>query len=146
MSARDEITDLIYTYANRIDAGDFDRVGQLLDNATITFEGYETSVAGAAAITALYAGTTRRFGDGTPRTKHIMTNVMVVVAVDGQSATSSSYYTVLHAVPGEFSLQPVIAGRYRDTFAFVNGSWQFKSMHVIVDLMGDLSSHLAMDL
>jgi hypothetical protein len=142
MSARDEITDIIYTYAERIDAGDFAGVAELLSHATLTFEGYDSAVTGPAAIEALYTSTTRRFDDGTPKTKHVMTNVIVEIGDDAVHASSKSYYTVLHAVPGEFALQPVIAGRYHDRFELVDGSWQLTDMHVIIDLMGDLSSHL----
>ncbi len=139
-SDRDQICDLIFTYAERIDAGDFAGVGNLLGQAELTFEGYETAVTGADGIEALYGSTTRRLENGTPGTKHVMTNL--IVEVDGDHAVSRSYFTVLQAVPGEFALQPVIAGRYRDEFTRIDGSWRFSKMHVIVDLMGDLSSHL----
>lgn len=140
MSDRDEICQLIYSYAERIDAGDFAGVGELLGAAALTFEGYDTSLTGATAIEALYASTTRRLADGTPKTKHVMSNV--IVEVERESAHSRSYFTVLQAVPGELALQPVIAGRYLDAFEQVNGRWHFVAMHVIVDLVGDLSAHL----
>jgi 3-phenylpropionate/cinnamic acid dioxygenase small subunit len=140
MSDRDQITDLIYRYAELIDDGDFAGVGELLGRAELTFEGYTTAVTGAEAVAGLYTSTTRRFDDGTPATKHVMTNV--IVEVDGEQASSRSYFTVLQAVPGELGLQPVIAGRYRDRFIRENDTWRFSAMHVIVDLVGDLSSHL----
>lgn len=140
MTAREAICQLIYTYAERIDAGDFAGVGELLGDAHLTFEGYDTLLSGPGAIEALYASTTRRLADGTPGTKHLMTNV--IVDLDGDAARSRSYYTVLQAVPGELALQPVIAGRYHDSFELIDGVWRFSAMHVIVDLMGDLSSHL----
>jgi len=137
---RDQISDLIYSYAEHIDAGAFDEVGVLLGHAALTFEGYDTELRGPSAIEALYASTTRRLDNGTPGTKHVMTNL--IVEVDGTSATSRSYFTVFQAVPGELSLQPVIAGRYRDSFENIDGRWRFSAMHVIVDLVGDLSAHL----
>ena len=73
------ITKLIYTYAERIDLGDFAGVGELFDHATLTFEGFGDAVSGREAIEALYGRTTRRFEDGTPRTKHVMTNLIVDV-------------------------------------------------------------------
>jgi hypothetical protein len=146
MDPRNAVTELIYTYAERIDAGDFSGVGELLGDALLTFEGYDATVSGVDAIAALYGSTTRRFEDGTPKTKHLMTNVMVHVDHDELHASSKSYYTVLHAVPGSFALAPVISGRYRDTFACVDGTWRFESMHVIVDLIGDLSSHLTQEI
>jgi ketosteroid isomerase-like protein len=140
------ITKLVYTYAERIDLGDFDGVAELFDRATLTFEGYGDAVTGREAIARLYERSTRRYEDGTPRTKHVMTNVMVDVAEDGDAATSRSYFTVLQAVPGVLALQPVIAGRYRHTYARDDDGWHVVTMHVIIDLVGDLSQHMLFDL
>ena len=111
------ITKLVYTYAERMDAGDFDGVADVFERATLTFEGYGDAVAGRDAIARLYERSTRRYEDGTPRTKHVMTNVLVDVDDTGDSATSRSYFTVLQALPGALALQPVIAGRYRHSYA-----------------------------
>jgi uncharacterized protein (TIGR02246 family) len=140
------ITTLIYTYAERIDLGDFDGVAELFAHATLTFEGFGDAVTGREAIAGLYERTTRRYEDGTPRTKHVMTNVMVDVADDGDTASSRSYFTVLQAVPGALSLQPVIAGRYRHTYERVDGQWRVSAMHIMIDLMGDLAHHMLFDL
>jgi len=140
------VTKLVYTYAERIDNGDFAGVGELLGHATMTFEGFDDSVGGAEAIEALYGRTTRRYEDGTPRTKHVMTNVIVDVDDGGEAAASRSYFTVLQAVPGVFALQPVIAGRYRHTYERVEGRWRIATMHIVIDLVGDLSHHMLMDL
>ena len=140
------ITKLVYTYAERIDAGDFAGIGALFEHATLTFEGYGATVSGPEAIEALYTRSTRRYDDGTPRTKHVMTNVIVDVADDGSHAASRSYFTVLQAVPGALTLQPVIAGRYRHTYQLVDGHWRVASMHVMIDLVGDLGHHMLFDL
>jgi 3-phenylpropionate/cinnamic acid dioxygenase small subunit len=145
-TATEAITKLIYTYAERIDAGDFVGVGEILGHATMTFEGFDNAVAGSDAIERLYARTTRRYEDGTPRTKHVMTNVIVDVVDDGSTASSRSYFTVLQAVPGAFALQPVIAGRYRHTYELVDGRWRFATMHIVIDLTGDLGHHMLFDL
>ena len=125
MSDEQQIANLIYTYAELMDAGDFAGVGKLLDRAAVTFEGFDVVRTGAPVLNALYSATTRRYDDGTPRTKHVTTNVQI---------------------PGALALQPIIAGRYRDAFTEVDGTWQFSARHVVVDLMGDLSAHLLMDL
>jgi ketosteroid isomerase-like protein len=140
------ITKLIYTYAERIDLGDFAGVGELFDRATLTFEGFGDAVSGREAIEALYGRTTRRFEDGTPRTKHVMTNLIVDVDDDGVTASSRSYFTVLQAVAGELALQPVIAGRYRHRYERSEDGWRVTAMHIMIDLMGDLSSHMLFDL
>jgi ketosteroid isomerase-like protein len=142
----EEITNLIYTYAELIDAGDFAAVGDIFARATLTFEGFGDAVSGPDAVRSLYERTTRRYDDGTPRTKHVMTNVIVEVADDGGTATSRSYFTVLQAVAGALVLQPVIAGRYRHTYGYLDGAWRFTSMHVIIDLWGELGHHMLFDL
>jgi 3-phenylpropionate/cinnamic acid dioxygenase small subunit len=139
------ITKLIYTYAERIDLGDFTGVGELFDHATLTFEGFGDAVSGREAIEALYGRTTRRFEDGTPRTKHVMTNLIVDVD-DDVTASSRSYFTVLQAVPGELALQPVIAGRYRHRYERAVEGWRVTAMHIVIDLIGDLSSHMLFEL
>jgi ketosteroid isomerase-like protein len=143
---REAITKLIYTYAERIDAGDFDGVAEVFQHATLTFEGFGDAIIGREAIAKLYERTTRRYEDGTPRTKHVMTNVIVDLEDDGLSAASRSYFTVLQAVPGALGLQPVIAGRYRHSYALEQGEWRVVAMHIMIDLMGDLTHHMLMDL
>ncbi len=75
-----------------------------------------------------------------------MTNVIVDVADDGTTASSRSYFTVLQAVPGALALQPVIAGRYRQTYERVGARWRIATMHIIIDLTGDLGHHMLFDL
>ena len=40
-------------------------------------------------------------------------------------------------------LQPIITGRYHDTFERHDGRWHFAERRFFVDLVGDLSQHLA---
>ena len=144
--AAEAIPKLIYTYAERIDAGDFAGIGDLFAHATLTFEGFDNPVSGREAVEALYTRSTRRHEDGTPKTKHVMTNVIVEAEDGATTAASRSYFTVLQAVPGALTLQPVIAGRYRHTYEMVEGRWRVATMHVIIDLVGDLTHHMLFDL
>ncbi|MBE1502267.1 hypothetical protein H4696_009367 [Amycolatopsis lexingtonensis] len=70
------------------------------------------SLRGAAAERML-RDTVIVYEDGTPRTKHVTTNV--AVEVTGPTAAGSAYFTVLQAVPG-FPLQTIAAGHYADRF------------------------------
>ena len=139
------IANLIFRYAELIDAGDYDGIGRLFGDAVITADGTDHETRGAQAITALYHSTTRRYDNGTPLTKHVTTNLLIEVADDGATATCRSYYTVMQKVEGT-DLQPIISGRYRDEFAKRDGQWEFARRHMIVDLIGDLSRHLLFDL
>jgi hypothetical protein len=52
---------------------------------------------------------------------------------------------VFQQVPGE-PLQPIIAGRYHDRFERIDGVWWFAARdYTLVDLVGDLTRHLRID-
>lgn len=138
------IENLLYTYAERIDLGDFDGVAELFAHATIhgVPDGPpETRFHGADAVRALYEATTRRHDDGTPRTKHLTTNAIIEVDDETRTASSRSSYCVLQATP-DLPLQPIVTGRYHDTFHVVDGAWCFASRTIFIDQTGDLSHHL----
>jgi hypothetical protein len=82
--------------------------------------------------------------ESVPATKHLTTNVIVVVDDDLRAATAKSYFTVIQGRP-DFALQPVIAGRYHDKFECIDGRWRFRERLEFIDLVGDLSRHLMMD-
>jgi 3-phenylpropionate/cinnamic acid dioxygenase small subunit len=138
------ITNLVFRYAELIDAGDFDGVGQLFADAVITSEGSEVRWRGALEISEMYVHSTRRYEDGTPHTKHVTTNLMIEVDDAREHATCRSYFTVFQQTD-EVPLQPIIAGRYHDEFARAV-DWRFTGRHMIVDLVGDLSKHLLFEL
>lgn len=144
-TSRGEIENLLYRYAERIDEGDFAGVSDLFAHAEITVEGTEASTRGREAIQKLYETTTRRYeDDGTPKTKHVITNLLIEVDEEGDHATCRSYFTVLQQTP-KLALQPIITGRYRDGFERVDGVWRWATRHMILDQFGDLSQHLMMD-
>jgi len=143
---RDRIEALIFGYADLIDAGDFDGLGRLFADAELRFAGFDEHRQGHDEVRSLYEATTRRYEDGTPRSKHLVTNVVVELDDAAGTASGRSYFTVLQAVPGALALQPVIAGRYHDEFVRTEGGWRFSSRTMLIDLIGDLSHHLHMDL
>ncbi len=138
------IENLIYTYAERIDAGDLAGVAELFRNGRIQ-AGPGFVFEGTDHVRSMYDSSTRLYGDGTPRTRHVTTNVMVDMDDDAGTATARSYYTVFQQTD-EFPLQPIIAGHYRDTFHRVEGEWCFDTREMFVDLKGDLSHHLLFEL
>jgi SnoaL-like domain len=140
------ISDQILTYAARIDLGDFEGVADVLADATVTAEGMPEEWQGRDVILALYAEGTRRYPEtGTPRTKHVTTNIIIEVDEGETTASARSYFTVFQAVPGSLALQPIIAGRYADRFELRESGWRFVRRHMTVDLVGDLSQHLLQD-
>ncbi len=139
-----EITELLYRYAELIDAGDFEGVGQLLSRST--FGGPASgSVSGAEKIAKLFATTTRRYpGHGnTPRTRHLVLNPIVELNGDGTAATRSTFCVLqdTETVP----IQPIVVGRYYDTFGHDDGGWFFTERKVEIQMIGDVSAHLMVD-
>jgi 3-phenylpropionate/cinnamic acid dioxygenase small subunit len=145
MSAEDRfaITDLIYRYAELIDAGDFDGLGVLLGRAE--FGGAKTpTVSGAKNIAGLFAMTTRRFPNiGTPRTRHLVLN-LIIESVDDSTAVARSTFCVVQATD-RVPLQPIVVGRYFDRFARDEDGWYFTERIADVEMVGDVSDHLLID-
>jgi 3-phenylpropionate/cinnamic acid dioxygenase small subunit len=142
--ARGAIENLLYSYANAIDAGDYEAIGALFEHATIALEDGTPIATGAAAVTALYTATTRKYEDGTPRTHHVTTNPLIELATDGSTAVCRSRFTVFQQTD-KVALQPIIAGQYHDTFTCVNGTWRFTERRMRPTLYGDLSQHLLIE-
>ena len=133
------IENLIAAYAELVDAGDFAGVGVLLAQATFT--GGTGTVSGRHAIEKMLRDNVIVYDDGTPRTKHVTTNVAIEVEEEAGTAVSRSYFTVLQAAP-DLPLQPIVSGRYRDRFERTDGRWRFVERRVLTDLIGDVSRHL----
>jgi 3-phenylpropionate/cinnamic acid dioxygenase small subunit len=137
-----EITRLVYAYADCVDRGDYDGVAELFRDAGMSSEGSDHVDRGYDAIHRRYVDWTRRLDDdGTPHTKHVTTNVVIDVDHDAGTAEGRAYFTVFQQTD-VLPLQPIIAGRYRDRFERVDGTWRFAHRHMVPDLFGDLSQHL----
>ena len=89
--------------------------------------------------------TTRRYPDhgNTPRTRHLVLNPIVELAGDGTAAARSTFCVVqdTETVP----LQPIVIGRYHDTFGSDDSGWFFTARKVDVQMVGDVSAHLMVD-
>jgi 3-phenylpropionate/cinnamic acid dioxygenase small subunit len=134
-----EITELLYRYAELIDAGDFDGVGELLSRGSFM------GVSGAQSIAKLFAITTRRYPDhgNTPRTRHLVLNPIVELRGDDTAASRSTFCVLqdTETVP----IQPIVVGRYYDEFSRDEDGWYFTDRTVEIQMMGDVSAHLMVD-
>jgi hypothetical protein len=145
-SAR-EIENLLYTYAERIDGGDLEGVADLFEHGRVAGSPDATPeqmFEGRDAVLALYQGAARIYDDGSPHTKHVTTNAIIEVDEGATTGAARSYYTVFQQVD-DFPLQPIITGRYRDTFQLIDGRWWFDTRILFIDLVGDVSRHLLFD-
>ncbi|MDN4162962.1 nuclear transport factor 2 family protein [Nocardioides abyssi] len=136
MDSARAIENLIYVYAERVDAGDLDGVAALFEHGSVV------SHEGPAAVKEMYAATVRLHEpSGRPLSHHVVSNPIVEVDEHAGTATCRSRFTVVQATP-DLPLQVVAAGRYVDTFHRVDGTWWFATREMRLDLTGDLSHHL----
>ena len=133
MSAEDDIRDLMNQYCFAIDSGDFKSLQRLLQHARWIAEG-QTPGPEAANNVILYA-------DGTPRTKHVISNISINLDSGGTAASAHSYVTVYQATD-DFPLQAIFVGDYFDTFVKEAGRWRFAVREIKHSLIGDMSRHL----
>ena len=138
-SAERAIENLIARYAFLVDDGDFAGLGELLDRAD--FRLGEAVAHGQADVEELARAVLQVYADGTPRTRHVTTNVIIEADEQAGTATSRSYFTVFQQAE-DFPLQPVASGRYRDRFERHQGAWRFTAREVSADLVGDVSHHV----
>jgi 3-phenylpropionate/cinnamic acid dioxygenase small subunit len=139
MTPEAEIANLLYGYAEYMDAGDFAGAASLFAHARLHV-GPDQDVE-ADAMLSLWRQMVIVYPDGTPRTKHVITNPIIDVVAD--TATCRSYYTVLQQTD-ELPLQVIVTGRYEDRFERVDGRWRFSYRdYTMMDQVGDLSHHLS---
>tara|TARA_B100000287_G_scaffold138636_2_gene130557 strand:- start:5250 stop:5702 length:453 start_codon:yes stop_codon:yes gene_type:complete len=142
MNSSNEIRNLIFEYARRIDDGDFEGVGELFSRGKIIIDDTR-SIEGAVDVCAMYTETTRRYEDGTPRTHHVTTNIEINKM--GDSADSTSYFTVFQGMD-DFPIQVIVTGQYFDSFLLHDDGWWFSSRRMVLKQIGDVSRHLLIDL
>src|SRR3954447_19603585 len=133
------IEELVYRYAELLDTGDLDGVAALFEHASWGAGTRSERMTGTEQVRRMYDGVIL-YEDGTPRTKHVITNVVVEHQEGSTQASARSYFPVLQANDGV--LQPIIAGRYHDRFECVDGDWRFAERIIHPDLQGDLSRHM----
>lgn len=144
LTVGDQVRNLLGRYCDLADAGDWAGVGELFAAGRLT-SGGAVLAEGAEAIAAFYASGTQRHGDsGSPRTKHLVLNTQLEVDDEGRMLVARSSYVVLQAVDAALPLQPIIAGRYVDTFERKPLRWIERAFEV--DLTGDLGHHLTWEL
>jgi len=135
-----EITGLVHAYARRLDSGDFDGVAALFERAVWRSPDRVEVIEGSGAIRRIYDGV-HVYDDGTPRTKHLLTNLTIDIDESGTEAASHCYVTVIQGImPGD-PINIVLSAQYVDKFAKTEGTWHFTERSMKSDLTGDLSQH-----
>ena len=135
------ILNLLFTYAERIDAGDFEGVSELFSGAEVFMAGPDHPAVAGEQVGPIMKHFVKTY-EGIPLTKHLVTNTIIEALTDS-SACTRSQFTVLQNVPDLLPLQVVASGRYHDQFTkSVSGEWKFAQRVMLVDAHGDVSAHL----
>jgi ketosteroid isomerase-like protein len=139
--AHEAIRNLLGSYCELMDAGDFDGLATLFADGWLSDENGTVFARGPGEIATMWHAQTI-LHDGSPRTRHLTANTIIELDETGDSATARSTYVVLQAT-AELSLQPIITGRYTDRFVRAeDGTWRWQERRYAVDHVGDLSHHL----
>jgi len=134
-----DINRLLATYVHNVDDGKIAENAALLADAR--FQVGDTVVQGGEAVANFFKSSVQHHDDGTPRTWHALSNIIIDIE-SPTKAHSVSYFTVHQELPG-LPLQPIVTGRYVDTFELRDGSWSFATRAVEPRLFGDVSHHVA---
>jgi hypothetical protein len=138
--AHDQISKLMYRYAECMDQADFAGIGALFEKGIWHNNRDVGEHLSGDDVTTWLRENVKVHGDALA-TRHCTTNVMIDVADDGLTAAAKSYIFLFQVTDG-FPLQPIFLGRYRDTFHLVDGRWYFKDRVIMSDGVGDLSEHV----
>lgn len=140
MDAHEGIERLLYHYSTTLDTGDLEGCAALFGEAGIYGLVGGAAARGAQQVLATMRGTIRMY-QGAPRTRHLVTNVIIDVGDDLISGSAQSYVQVLHQAPNG-PLAPIVSGTYFDRVHCLNNVWQFAERRMLIELVGDVSSHL----
>jgi hypothetical protein len=140
MSDRDEISALVYRYAELLDRGDLEGVVRLFANAICVSGGSGAVLRTPEEIATMYAPV-RLYDDGTPRTRHLMNNLVIEVGEGAGEATGRCYFTVLQGVETGGPINVILSGHYVDRYRRGADGWEFAERQFHADIVGDLSGH-----
>ncbi|QKG20929.1 nuclear transport factor 2 family protein [Actinomadura verrucosospora] len=139
LPADQAVRNLIFAYAEAVDGGDFAAVGALFAHGDFVSSGATLT---GGAVARMFEKTIILYDDGTPRTKHVTTNVAVELDAASGTAAAKSYFTVMQATP-ELPFQAICAGRYDDRFEQHDGHWRFAERRITLELVGNVAHHLS---
>ncbi|MFA5495807.1 MAG: nuclear transport factor 2 family protein [Porticoccaceae bacterium] len=135
------IYNLLYRYAELIDSGELELAADLFRHARIKVR-HAGEPIGADDLLGIWRRLIRIYPCGTPRTRHLVSNIILEVDEDAGRAKTRSCYTVYQAIE-DLPLQLIAAGRYHDEFEWVDGNWRFCYRdYSLLDMVGDMSAHL----
>jgi ketosteroid isomerase-like protein len=129
----EQITERVLAYGKFVARGDLEGIADLFVHGGVSGDAHPEPAVGRAAVLELYR-TTLATG-GTERRLRVATTDLEI-DIDAGTATCMSTFTV--RPPGSTDeAAPIFVGRYADTFARIDGRWEFTRRHVHLDMTDD---------
>ena len=129
------IRDLIHRYATYLDDGDFDSVAELFT------EGDWNGRVGRQACLDYLSANVILYADGTPRTHHAVTNV--IIEFDRKEHARARSRTIVFQQPdNSLPIETIASVDYWDSFTKSSDVWRFGERRAATLLLGDQSRHL----
>ena len=149
--AHEQIRNLIHRYAEAVDGGRFEVLAELFAFARVrvALGADEPGPAlSGGSVASTFGDGIILYPDGTPRTRHLVSNTIIEVDEEAGRATARSYNTTLQQVPGR-DIEIIATARYEDTFERSGDAWRFcdrvirhsSADGVHRDFIGDMSRH-----
>ena len=140
MSDKEAIMSLLNRYSHTVDGGDIDGFTALFAKGEWYVEGTKPN-RGSKEVFDKVLSKVIIYADGTPRTRHVNSNIELSIDEKSGTATGQRYVTVLQQTDS-LPLQAIFSGHYHDEFVKDNGTWRFAKTVIHRPLLGDLSQHL----
>ena len=135
------ISNLVASYAEAVAARDADQVAELFRHGEVSAQGSPVVSRGSDEVRRTYLAVVAAGADQGSSLHNVTTNLIIDIDDVAETATCRSVFTVFQTTPGA-GLVSVMAGRYRDRFARVDGQWYFTHRHILVDNSSDLGEAL----
>jgi 3-phenylpropionate/cinnamic acid dioxygenase small subunit len=148
--ARTAIEDIVYRYAEAIDLGDLETVGELFAKGRVVISGGD-DVTGTQDVLDLYTDLVKFYDEDenvvpyerfavTPRTRHVTTNLIFEFNDAVTEAGVRSYFSVYQTLDRQNEI--VAGGRYLDKFAKDSAGWHIVAREILIDNRGDMRRHV----
>lgn len=140
-----EITNLLYAYNDLIDRGNLEGAMDLFKDAKLKISGVDEPVDHKTFL-AILKRVVIIYSDGTPKTRHMVTNPIINIDDIHGIATSKATFTVLQQTE-TLPLQIIATGYYNDKFEKWEGKWRFKYRESeLPHIYGNIHGHINLNM
>lgn len=138
MNDYEAIRKLIHAYGDAIDRAEFERTASLFAHGS--WRAHDGPRLNGQELGESLRRRVTLYEDGTPRTRHLLTNIDIDVDEEGGTARARTYGTIVQGVT-QGDLRWVSTFVYDDEFARTDGRWHFTERWLHRSMVGDPSMH-----